>query len=100
MRLSALSLLLCALLQAGKPLVTPADAAKWETIGPAVLSNDGKWLAVSIRFSAGDGELRVHPVQGGKPFVTPLCTAPAFSTDARWAACNLGVSESEREKLL
>lgn len=81
-----------------KPPITPADYAKWETLGSGVFSPDGKWLAYTIRRSDGTYELRVSPVAGGKTLIAKLATDPAFSSDSRWVAYAIGVSESDAEK--
>src|SRR5215468_228881 len=82
-----------------KPTITPADYGKWETLGSTVLSADGKWLAAPIRRSNGTFELRVHPVAGGAAKVAAFGTEPAFSSDSRWTAYAIGVSDAEEERL-
>ena len=49
-----------------KPTLKAADYGKWETLGPAALSPDGKWLAHEIRRTDKNDELRVSPAGGGK----------------------------------
>jgi hypothetical protein len=44
------SLAIAALSQT-KPRMTPADYGKWETLGAASLSPDGKWLAYGVNRS-------------------------------------------------
>ncbi len=95
--------------QAPRNAVTPADYGRWEALGSSVLSDDGKWLAVSISRVDGTAELDVHPLgpvaagateSPSKPyFVAREGRQPAFSHDAGWMAYRIGVSEAEREKL-
>jgi dipeptidyl aminopeptidase/acylaminoacyl peptidase len=82
-----------------KPAITPADYGKWEALGATVLSADGKWLAAPIRRSNGTFELRVHPVGGGAAKVAAFGTEPAFSSDSRWVAYAIGMSDAEEERL-
>ncbi len=82
-----------------KPAVTVADYGRWETLGLALLSPDGKWLAHQIRRADGTYELRVSPTRGGSPKVAPFGTDAAFSSNSRWVAYAVGVSDSEEEKL-
>ena len=94
----------CALAQPKpKPTLTPADYGKWETLGAATLSPDGKWLAYEIRRTGGDNELRVAATgapsgPGGKTHVLAFCSAAAFSADSRWLACSATVSEAEQDR--
>jgi dipeptidyl aminopeptidase/acylaminoacyl peptidase len=82
-----------------KPTLKPADYGKWETLGPAVLSPDGKWLAHEIRRTDKNDELRVSPAGGGKTQALAFCASPTFSADSRWLACETTVSEAEQDKL-
>jgi len=61
-----------------KPVITPADYGKWETLGQAVLSHDGKWLAHPVTRTDGTFELRVSPTSGGKAKVAAFGKEPAF----------------------
>jgi len=88
----------CALAQP-KPTLSPADYGKWETLGTATLSADGKWLAHEIRRTNGDNELRVAATAGGgKTNVLAFCSGAAFSSDSRWLACEATVSETELDR--
>jgi dipeptidyl aminopeptidase/acylaminoacyl peptidase len=91
--------------------VTPADYGKWESLSGISLSDDGRWLAVSVTRVDGTAEVDIHEVTpagqaGAKPgeplppsFVAKEGRAPAFSSDNRWLAYRIGVSEAERERL-
>src|SRR5262249_58281934 len=82
-----------------KPVITPAEYGKWETLGQAVLSHDGKWLAHPITRADGTFELRVSPTAGGKAKVAAFGKEPVFSADSRWVAYAVGVSDAEEAKL-
>ena len=85
-----------------KPTLTPADYGKWETLGQATLSPDGKWLAHEIRRTDGNNELRIASTgasAAGKTHVIAFCSGAAFSADSRWLACEATVSESEQDRL-
>src|SRR5579862_1263103 len=89
---------ICALAQP-KPTLAPADYGKWETLGTATLSPDGKWLAYEVRRTNGDNELRVSSTAGGgKTHVLAFCSGAAFSADSRWLACEATVSETELDR--
>src|SRR5260370_38371948 len=79
-----------------KPTLKPADYGRWETLGPAALSPDGKWLAHEIRRTDKNDELRVGPAGGGKTHALAFCSSPAFSADPRWLARDTTVSEAGR----
>jgi hypothetical protein len=81
-----------------KPSIAPADYGKWETLGNGVFSPDGKWLAYPIRRADGTYELRISPTGGGKTLVAQLGTDPAFSSDSRWVAYSIGVSDADETK--
>ncbi len=82
-----------------KPTLKPADYGRWETLGPAALSPDGKWLAHEIRRTDKNDELRVGPAGGGKTHALAFCSSPVFSADSRCLACEATVSEAEQDKL-
>ncbi|MGA3189364.1 MAG: prolyl oligopeptidase family serine peptidase [Bryobacteraceae bacterium] len=81
-----------------KPSIAPADYGKWETLGNGVFSPDGKWLAYPIRRADGTYELRISSTAGGKTQIAKFGTDPAFSSDSRWVAYAIGVSEADEEK--
>lgn len=84
-----------------KPAITPADMAKWEALGPATLSPDGKWLAHVVTRGNGTSELRISDTstEKAKPKVAAFGKEAAFSADSRWVAYAIGVAEAEEEKL-
>ena len=82
-----------------KPTLKAADYGRWETLGQAALSPDGKWVAYEIRRTDKNDELRVSPAGGGKMKPLAFCSNAAFSADSRWLACEATISEAEQDKL-
>jgi len=96
---------------AGRAAITPADYGKWESLAGVSLSDDGRWMAVSITRVDGTAEADIHAVMAAGPadakpaeplpphFVAKEGRAPAFSADGGWVAYRIGVPEAERERL-
>src|SRR5215467_8637777 len=86
-----------------KPPVPPADYGQWEALQTfrdyGGLSPDGKWLAYGINRSNRNNELRVTNIADGTTKTVAFGTQPAFSSDSRWVAYSIGISESQEEKL-
>ena len=98
--LLALTLVYAPALQAQeKPTLTVDDYDQWERLGPAVLSPDGRWMAVTISRVNDENELRVHATDSDSVVVVAFGTRPAFSKDGRWLAYAIGVSPDERGRL-
>ncbi len=97
--LLALMLTSAPMLQAQqKPTLSVDDYDQWERLGPAVLSPDGGWMAVSISRVNDENELRIHSTDSDSVVVVAHATRPAFSDDGRWLAYAIGVSPDERER--
>lgn len=82
-----------------RPAVTPADYARWESLGQASLSPDGRWMAYALNRVSEENELRVRPMDRDTAFVVPNGSGAAFSVDSRWVAYAIGVSPTTRERL-
>ena len=82
-----------------KPTLTPDDYGQWETLGQAVLSPDGLWLAVGISRVDDQDELRIHRTDSDSVVVVPFGRSPRFSDDGAWLAYVIGISPDEREAL-
>lgn len=82
-----------------KPALTRADYGKWESLGRATLSPDGKWLAYGISRVNEESELRVRSLERDSTRVVPWGSRPAFSADSRWLAWSIEVPPDERKKL-
>jgi dipeptidyl aminopeptidase/acylaminoacyl peptidase len=84
---------------AQKPVVTPADYGKWESIGAATLSPNGQWLAYGISRVNEETELRLRSVARDSTIVVKNASGATFSPDSRWMAYTVGVSPAERARL-
>jgi dipeptidyl aminopeptidase/acylaminoacyl peptidase len=86
-----------------KPPATFADYGQWETLSPAGsrggLSPDGGWLAYAINRSNRNNELRITKIADGTTKVVGFGAQPAFSSDSKWFAYSIGMSEDEQTKL-
>ena len=78
----------------------PEDYGKWENLGRAVLSPDGRWLAVRISRVDGTSWLEVRNLQSpADPVILEEGNSPAFSGDSKWLAYSIGYSTAEQDKL-
>ncbi|MGH7541429.1 MAG: alpha/beta hydrolase family protein, partial [Gemmatimonadota bacterium] len=82
-----------------KPTLTPEDYGRWESLGPAVLSPDGAWLAYRVTRVNEEDELRVRRLAEDSTRVVPWGEDPVFAASGRWLAYAIGVSRTERERL-
>src|SRR5262249_12942070 len=82
-----------------KPLITPKDYGRWESIVGVRLSPRGDWAAVSVNRVSEENELRLRGGPRDTTIVVTYGTAPTFSADGKWIAYAIGVSPKEREKL-
>lgn len=89
-----------------KPPVPVAEFGQWKslvaqpratTTGP--LSPDGQWLVYGITRSNRNNELRLLNIASGKTVTAAFGEQPSFSSDSKWLAYGIGVSETEEEKL-
>ncbi|NNK62621.1 MAG: S9 family peptidase [Gemmatimonadetes bacterium] len=80
-----------------RPTLTEDDYDRFERLGGATLSADGRWMAVSVTRVDDDRELRIHRTDVDSVVVVPHATAPRFSDDGRWLSYTIGVSVDERE---
>lgn len=76
-----------------KPALEPKDYGQFESLGPLTISPDGKWVAYTVTKSTRDTELRV-----GEYKAVPFGAQPAFSSDSKWLAYSIGMSESAQDK--
>lgn len=70
-------------LGAQKPALTLADYGKWEILGNAAISPDGKWVAYDLRRNNGRNELRWHAIDGAAETAVAMGTGAAFTRDSR-----------------
>ena len=82
-----------------KPTLDEADYGQWERLGRATLSPEGTWMAVSVRRINGNHELRIHHTEQDSVRAVDFGRSPEFSSDGRWLAYQIGMSEEQREAL-
>lgn len=80
-----------------RPTLTEEDYDRWERLGGAELSPDGRWMAVSVSRVDDEGELRIHSTGSDSVIVVPHGSRAEFSSDGRWVAFSIGSSAAERE---
>jgi dipeptidyl aminopeptidase/acylaminoacyl peptidase len=83
---------------AQQPTLTPADYARWESLGAMQLSPDGRWISWVVSRVGQDEDLRYRRVDDDSIVVVPYGGRPTFSADGRWLAYSIGVSREERER--
>ncbi len=90
-------------LQSAPQPPSPADFGQWERLVTAPdhggLAPDGRWLAYGINRTNGDNELRVTSIADGAAKTIAFGAQQAFSSDSKWLAASVGVSETDQEKL-
>jgi dipeptidyl aminopeptidase/acylaminoacyl peptidase len=79
--------------------ITPAEYGKWESLGAATLSPDGRWLAYALNRVNEQNELRVRGGEKDTTYVFAYGSGPAFTPDSRWMAYAVAPSPAERERL-
>lgn len=62
------------------------DIMKWEDINHPAISDDGEWLAYSVWPDRGDGEVRVHSVDGNSVYSIERGDNPVIAGNGRWVA--------------
>src|SRR5512136_2215249 len=88
--------------QTKKP-ATFADFGRWESLArPGAyggLSPDGRWLGYGINRSDRNNELRVLKLADNTIKVAAFGSQPVFSSDSKWVAYAIGMSEADQDKL-
>jgi len=85
--------------QESKPCLSVEDYDSWHSLGQTSISPDGKWIAYSLNYVSGTDTLFIKPTRGDKTYKIPHGNQLAFTEDSKWAACLMGYSEAEREKM-
>ncbi len=97
---AALASLTAAQLHAqAKPLVTPKDLGKWESLGAARISPDGAWVAWGIARGNEENDLRVRGGAKDSTAVIAYGAGAVFTADSKWLGYTVGVAPKERERL-
>lgn len=88
--------------QSGAKTLATADYGKWESLGSATLSPDGKWLAYQVRRNDGESKLQLRGASRSidkdaqKEF--EYGSGQVFSADNHFLAFRIGTSDKAREK--
>lgn len=82
-----------------RPLLTPADYGKWESLGPVRLSPDGGWVATAVSRVNEENELQLRGGPRDTTIVVGMGSAAAFTADSRWVGYLVGVAPKERDRL-
>ncbi len=61
------------------------DYDRWNSVSGTSLSNDGKWIAYTIRPGKGDATLKIHNPLTEKEFTIVRGSGLRFSDDSTWA---------------
>src|SRR5262245_47940247 len=82
-----------------KPLITPKDYGKWETLGQTRLSPKGDWVAVQVNRVDEENQLRLRGGAKDTTISINYANGAVFSADGKWVAYSIGVSPKERDRL-
>jgi dipeptidyl aminopeptidase/acylaminoacyl peptidase len=81
-----------------KRTISPADMKKWELLGPALVSKDGRWVMGQINLVDGDGRLEIRNSDDARKWTVPLGRVVGFSDDSKWAAYVIGHPQAEVDR--
>jgi len=82
------------------PSITEKDYASWQSLSSFSISGNGEWVSWNITLVDGDDTLYIKNATSSKTYKYPLSSNLQFSSDSKWAASRIGVSEKQREKLV
>ena len=71
---------------AAKKQIEPADLAHWNQVLSPKISNDGNWVAYSLKAEEGDGKLQVWSAANGSTRSFERGDGAAFSADNQFVA--------------
>ncbi len=82
-----------------RPLL-PQDFGQWETLGfGGILSEDGNWLAYSIRRNNDKNEVRLHNLENGDTKILEQATDFQISKNNVWFGYLINLPAEEKKKL-
>ena len=86
-----------------KPPATFTNYGQWETIAAAGayggFSPDGRWLVYGLNRSNRNNELRIVKISDKTEKAFAFGSRPAYSSDSKWLAFAVGLSEADAKKL-
>lgn len=86
-----------------KKAMTFEDVMKFKDIRNPNISNDGKWLAYTIKFDRGDGYAVIQGIDTNLKYTVPRGSRPEFSQNSQWVVMTLlpkqiDVENNDKEK--
>ncbi|MCC6723741.1 MAG: S9 family peptidase [Saprospiraceae bacterium] len=72
--------------QPTKKQLEPADLARWNQIQTSKISNDGTWVAYTLKAEEGDGKLYIWNAANGRTRSFDRGDSPVFSADNQFLA--------------
>lgn len=81
-----------------RPTVGEDDYDRFERLGAATLSPDGRWMAVDVIRVDDDRELRIHRTDDDSVVTVAHARGAVFSEDGRWLAYSIGVSQADEDE--
>ena len=82
-----------------KKTLTKEDYKQWEQLSSATISQDGIWVAYRITLNEGNDTLFIVNSQTDSIYKEAFGTRLQFSSDSKWAAYLIGVSQKKQEQM-
>ncbi|MFN1835386.1 S9 family peptidase [Balneola sp. MJW-20] len=87
------------LVLAQQKVLTIDDYTRWSQIRGTQISNNGQWMAYSLRPNGGDDTLHVTSLNNDTKYIIPNASGVVFSNDNKYAAYSISPDEDTRENL-
>ena len=82
-----------------RPIVEPKDYGRFETLGPARVSPDGRWIAYTVTRVDEKAELRIRRMDRDSTRTAAWGSDPVYAANSRWLSWSVGMPPDERQKL-
>ena len=82
-----------------KPTLQAKDYGRFENLGAARLSPNGRWMVYGITRVNEQNELRIRRIDRDSTRTASFGSQPAFSANSRWLAWTIGIPADERRRL-
>ena len=86
-----------AVAKAPKRPIEAADYGRFERLGSATMSPDGRWFAYTVSRVDDEDELRLHHLATSADETIKYGERPTFSSDGAWFAYTIGAAPAARE---
>lgn len=80
-------------------VLTVDDYHRWSQIRGMQISDNGEWMAYSLRPNGGDDTLHVKSLSSDTKYMIPNASGAVFSANDRHVAYSVSLPEEERDKL-